>query len=128
MTRSDATPPLLLRSPSGLDSCLAFFEYLTDFRLGSVADIRPAIEFGRLGASHSQECNELPRRVVQSAADNGVATASSGLRSAATPKRNAISAAASIRAAPKRYPPKRLTRELVSIRAPKSHGAPTPPI
>jgi hypothetical protein len=73
-------------------------------------------------------CARLPRRVVQSAADNGVATASSGLRSAATPKRNAISAAASIRAAPKRYPPNRLIREPVSIRAPKNHGAPMPPI
>ena len=36
------------------------------------------------------------RDFVQSVADNGVATASSGLRSASTPKRGAISAAASI--------------------------------
>ena len=70
----------------------------------------------------------VPADVVQSAADKGVATASSGLRSASTPKRSAINAAASISTAPKRYPANKLTRELVSIRAPNNQGAPTPPI
>src|SRR5436190_10600908 len=59
-----------------------------------------------------------PNVRLHSAAASGLLTLSNGLRSAATAKRAAINAAASISTEPNRYPPKTLQREPVSMSAP----------